>query len=162
MKEIVPEGLVLEDGTLFKLDVLALATGFDSVTGGMMNMGLKDINGVDLNQHWKEGTWTHLGIACHGFPNMFFLYAAQAPTAFSNGPTTVEVQGDYIAAIIKNMRDQGIKYVDPTFEAMDEWRKLVTELNDETLFPGTSSWYNGANIPGKPREQLNFLGGLDK
>ena len=60
------------------------------------------------------------------------------------------------------MRTQNIKYINPTKEAEDEWRKKVTELNDETLFPGTSSWYMGANVPGKPREQLNYLGGLPK
>ena len=162
VKEVVEDGVILQDGSHHKLDILALATGFDSVTGGMKNMGLKDVHGVDLNEKWKTGTWTHLGITCNGFPNMFFLYAAQAPTAFSNGPTTVEMQGDFITKMIKDMREQGIKYIDPTKAAEDEWRKVVTDLNDETLFPGTSSWYNGGNVPGKPREQLNYLGGVPK
>ena len=162
IKEVVEDGLILEDGSHHKLDILALATGFDSVTGGMKNMGLKDVNGVDLRDKWKQGTWTHLGITCCGFPNMFFLYAAQAPTAFSNGPSTVEMQGDFITKVIGDMRAEGIKYIDPTKAAEDEWREVVTDLNDETLFPGTSSWYNGGNVPGKPREQLNYLGGVPK
>ena len=60
------------------------------------------------------------------------------------------------------MQKNNIKYINPTKEAEDKWRKRVTELNDATLFPGTSSWYMGANVPGKPREQLNYLGGLPK
>ena len=162
IQEIVADGIVLQDGSHHKLDILALATGFDSVTGGMKNMGLKDVHGVDLAEKWKTGTWTHLGLSCNGFPNMFFLYAAQAPTAFSNGPSTVEMQGDWIADVIREMREKGIRSVEPTKKAEDEWRKIVTELNDETLFPGTSSWYNGGNVPGKPREQLNYLGGVPK
>lgn len=91
---------------------------------------------------------------------MFFLYGAQGPTAFSNGPTCVEAQGEWIVSAIGKLRKEGIAYLDPTKEAEEEWRKHVTELSDKTLFPGTSSWYMGANVPGKPREQLNFAGGM--
>ena len=50
--------------------------------------------------------------------------------------------------------------INATKEAEEAWRKNVTDLSDKTLFPGTSSWYMGANVPGKPREQLNYTGGL--
>lgn len=89
---------------------------------------------------------------------MFFLYGAQGPTAFSNGPTCVEVQGDWIVDTIAKCRKEGITYLNATKEAEEQWRELVTELSELTLFPGTSSWYMGANVPGKPREQLNFAG----
>ncbi|KAF2712455.1 cyclohexanone 1,2-monooxygenase-like protein [Pleomassaria siparia CBS 279.74] len=158
--EVTETGIKTADGTLREFDVIALATGFDSVTGGMKNMGLKDVDGVELSEKWKMGTWTNLGMSCNGYPNMFFLYGAQGPTAFSNGPSCVEVQGDWIIDTIKKLRDEDIKYIDSTKEAEEEWRRKVTELSDKTLFPGTSSWYMGANIPGKPREQLNYAGGL--
>lgn len=160
IKEVAEDGLVLQDDTRHKLDILVLATGFDTLTGGMKNMGLKDVHGVELMEKWKTGTWTHMGITCAGFPNMFFMCGAQASTAFANGPTLIELQGDYIAKVIANMRKQGIKYIEPTKAAEDEWRKLVMDLDKQTLFPGTSSWYNGGNIPGKPREQLGYLGGI--
>jgi hypothetical protein len=96
----------------------------------------------------------------HDTRNMFFLYGAQGPTAFCNGPSCVECQGDWIVDTIQKLKDEGIKYVDATREAEEEWRRKVTELSDKTLFPGTSSWYMGANVPGKPREQLNYTGGL--
>ena len=91
---------------------------------------------------------------------MFFVYGAQGPTAFSNGPTCVEVQGDWIVDAIAAMQKSGKQTLEATKEAEETWRKLVTELSDKTLFPGTSSWYMGANVPGKPREQLNFAGGF--
>jgi cation diffusion facilitator CzcD-associated flavoprotein CzcO len=80
VKEVVPEGIITEDGVLHKLDILALATGFDSLTGGMKNMGLKDINGVELAEKWREGTWSYLGMTCNDFPNMFFLVSHPSPT----------------------------------------------------------------------------------
>ena len=82
IKEILPGGILLEDGTFRELDVIALATGFDSVTGGMKSMGLKSTDGTDLRETWDKGTWTHLGMTCAGFPNMFFLYAAQGKSHF--------------------------------------------------------------------------------
>jgi hypothetical protein len=91
---------------------------------------------------------------------MFFLYGAQGPTAFSNGPTCVEVQGDWIVEAMMQLKKDNIKYCDATKEATEVWRQKVTELSDKTLFPGTSSWYMGANVPGKPREQLNYAGGF--
>ena len=91
---------------------------------------------------------------------MFFLYGAQGPTAFANGPSCVECQGDWIADAMAKLREQDIKYIDATREAEEDWRRKVTEISDKTLFPGTLSWYMGANVPGKPREQLNYTGGI--
>ncbi|KAF1959510.1 FAD/NAD(P)-binding domain-containing protein [Byssothecium circinans] len=159
--EVTETGIRTEDGKHREFDVIALATGFDSVTGGMKNMGLKDVDGVPLFERWKTGTWSYLGMTCAGFPNMFFLYGAHGPTAFCNGPSCIESQGDWIADAIKKLKEEGINYCDATKEAEEEWRRRITELSDETLFPlNISSWYMGANIPGKPREQLNYAGGL--
>ena len=158
--EVKENGIVTQDGQLREFDIIALATGFDSVTGGMKNMGLKDIYGVDLGDKWSKGTYSYLGMTCADFPNMFFLYGAQGPTAFSNGPSCVELQGDWIFDAIKKLKDEGITYLNATREGEEEWRQLVQDLSDKTLFPTTNSWYMGANIPGKPREQLNFAGGF--
>ena len=79
--EVKPNGIVTQDGKLHEVDVIALATGFDSVTGGMKNMGLKDVDGVDLADKWKLGTWSYLGMCCNGYPNMFFLYGAHGMAA---------------------------------------------------------------------------------
>ena len=158
--EVVPQGLKTADGTIHEFDLIAICTGFDSLTGGMKSMGLKDVNGVDLADKWAMGTWTYLGLACNGYPNMFFLYGAQGPTAFVNGPTCVEAQGDWIIDAILKVKRENIKRIEATREAEMEWRDKVATLNDRTLFSGTDSWYMGANIPGKPREQLNYTGGF--
>lgn len=139
--EVKENGILTQDGTLHEFDIIALATGFDSVTGGMKNMGLKDIHGVDLGEKWSQGTYSYLGMTCADMPNMFFLYGAQGPTAFSNGPSCVELQGDWIVDAIKKLKDEGITYLNATREGEEEWRQLVQELSDKTLFPHTNSWY---------------------
>jgi hypothetical protein len=60
---------------------------------------------------------------------------------------------------IKKVKDEDVKSINPT-KAAEAWQKNVKELSDKTLFPGTASWYMGANVPGKPREQLNYVGGI--
>lgn len=72
VKKVTEKGIVTSDGQEREFDIIALATGFDSVTGGMKNMGLLDINGVDLRERWADGTYSHVGMACADFPNMFF------------------------------------------------------------------------------------------
>lgn len=61
---------------------------------------------------------------------------------------------------IKKVKDEDVKNINPTKAAEEAWQKNVKELSDKTLFPGTASWYMGANVPGKPREQLNYAGGI--
>uniref|UniRef100_A0A8H7N8K5 FAD/NAD(P)-binding domain-containing protein n=1 Tax=Bionectria ochroleuca TaxID=29856 RepID=A0A8H7N8K5_BIOOC len=158
--KIVPDGVITKDGKLRELDVLIFATGFDSVTGGILSIDIKGVDGLSLQQKWKDGTYTHLGMMTSGFPNMMFLYGPQGPTSFCNGPTCAEVQGDWIAKTIIHLRDLDRQRIDATTEAEQEWRALVNQIGDMTLLPQTTSEYMGTNIPGKPKEMLNFLGGL--
>jgi len=79
----------------------------------------------------------------------------------SNGTTTIEVQGDLVADMIKKMHEEGIETIEARPEAADKWAADIQEMNEQTLFPLTNSWYMGANIPGKKREQLNYLAGIE-
>ncbi|KAF4820471.1 Baeyer-Villiger monooxygenase [Colletotrichum siamense] len=159
--QVLPDGIRTEDGSFFAVDAIALATGYDAITGSMTNMGLRNVDGVPLAEEWKGGASSYLGMTRKGYPNMFFVYSVHAPTAFSNGPSCVEAQGSWIVDAIVKIDGSGLRYIEPTPEAEKEWKDKVNALSDRTLHPLTDSWYMGANIPGKPREQLNYLGGLD-
>ncbi|KAI8266864.1 Cyclohexanone 1,2-monooxygenase [Colletotrichum sp. SAR11_239] len=159
--QVLPDGIRTEDGSFFAVDAIALATGYDAITGSMTNMGLCNVDGVPLAEEWKGGASSYLGMTRKGYPNMFFVYSVHAPTAFSNGPSCVEAQGSWIVDAIVKIDGSGLRYIEPTPEAEKEWKDKVNALSDRTLHPLTDSWYMGANIPGKPREQLNYLGGLD-
>jgi cation diffusion facilitator CzcD-associated flavoprotein CzcO len=79
-------GVVTKDGKHHELDVIALATGFDAVTGGLNQIDIKNAAGVSLRGKWAGGTKMYLGLISSRFPNMFFVYGPQGPTALSNGP----------------------------------------------------------------------------
>jgi cation diffusion facilitator CzcD-associated flavoprotein CzcO len=143
-----------------ELDVLVLATGFDAVTGGLTNLDLRGTTGAMLADHWREGVRTQLGLASSGFPNLFFLYGPQSPSGFCNGPTCAEVQGDWVIDLLEHLAGDGITRIEATPNAEAAWRDQVHGIAAMTLFPRADSWYMGANIPGKPREMLNWPGGL--
>ncbi|KAJ2898110.1 FAD/NAD(P)-binding domain-containing protein [Zalerion maritima] len=158
---VAPSGVLLSSGRLVELDVLVLATGFDSVSGGILAVDVRGARpSLSLRRKWSRGTRTNLGMTTAGFPNLMFLYGPQAPTSFCNGPTCAELQGDWIVSAIASMRDNRKLTLDPTLEAEQEWCDLVNNIGDMTLLPETKSEYMGTNIPGKPKEMLNFLGGL--
>ena len=102
----------------------------------------------------------HLGMASAHFPNLLYIYGPQSPSAFCNGPTCAELQGDFVVACIEHMRRNNLRRIEATQEAEEAWRDHVAELVGATLFPRAQSWYMGANIPGKKREMLVYPGGL--
>lgn len=153
-------GIKTIDGKEHKLDVIVLATGFDSISGGLTLIDIRGEDGTSLKDKWAQGVWTHLGMTSVGFPNMFMVYGPQAPTAFATGPCCAEAQGAWIGQCLVHLRDQNLKSINPLPEAEEEWRTHVNEVAKEGLFADTESWYFGANIPGKPREALNYMAGM--
>lgn len=153
IEEITPRG-VRTASALHELDVLVLATGFDAGTGGFTRMDVRGVDGRRLRDYWADGVRTHLGYGVPGFPNMLMLYGPQSPTAFCNGPTCAEVQGEWVVDCLRRLRSQGRTRIEATEEAADSWAKHMHDLEEMTLLSRADSWYMGANVPGKRRELL--------
>lgn len=162
IQEITEKGIKTTDGKEYEFDVIGLATGFDVVSGGMTNMGLKSIHGTYLKDEWKEGAAAYLGTTVSGYPNLFHVYGPQAPTLLSNGPSTAEIQSRWIRDAIKQINRQGLKYVNPTPDAQAAWKKEVNDLTNITLFPTVRSTYMGGSLPGKKKEPMCFAGGVGR
>lgn len=159
--DVTPTGIRTSDGEDQAFDYIILATGYDAITGGLTQIDIRGPDGACLKDKWDaRGARTFLGMASAGFPNMFFTYGPQAPTALCNGPTCAELQGNWIAGVMRHMREEGLEEIEAEVESEDGYVKLVDELAYSTLLPGTRSWYMGDNIPGKPRQPLIFLGGV--
>ncbi len=140
----------------FELDLLVLATGFDANTGGLTAIDLRDRDGRTLAERWSAGVDTHIGMAVHGFPNMLFLYGPQSATAFCNGPVCAEIQGDWVADLLRHLRSSGHTVFDVLPETGPEWSAQLALIADATLLGRTDSWYMAANVPGKRRQLLNY------
>ncbi|KAK5116156.1 hypothetical protein LTR62_008482 [Meristemomyces frigidus] len=162
LSTFTPTGLRMSDNKTYDFDAIVLATGFDSYSGSLTQLGLHNKHGVDLKQIWEQqGVNTYLGITIATFPNFFHAYTPQAPTALSNGPTIIEAQIETIASIISKLESEGAKRIEPQLEAEAEWTKVLGERSAMTLLPFTDSWWNGANIPGKKKENMIYVGGID-
>ena len=145
ISHVEPKGIVTKDGKLHELDILALATGFDSLTGGFMEIDFKGVNGEKLDEKWNtdRGALSYLGMTVHGFPNMFYTYGPHAPTAYGNGPSIVQPQGDWIVDVCIKMREEGKTKLDAKKEKEDEWKELVNTMHSATLRHNIDSWYMG-------------------
>jgi cation diffusion facilitator CzcD-associated flavoprotein CzcO len=141
-------------------DLLVLATGFDAVTGGLTQIGLEGVHGATLRDYWAGGVRTHLGIAAAGFPNLLIMYGPQSPAGFCNGPSAAEYQGDVVTGLLAWLREHGHTRIEATPQAEAAWNAHIEEWAPLTLFAKSDSWYMGSNIPGKPRQLLNYPGGL--
>jgi cation diffusion facilitator CzcD-associated flavoprotein CzcO len=139
-----------------ELDVLVLATGFDANTGGLTAIDIRGVGDRQLAAEWSDGVDTHLGMAVAGFPNLLILYGPQASTAFCNGPTCAEVQGEWVVELLSYLRRRDITRIESTPEAGEAWTAHLALIAEATLFGRTDSWYMGANIPGKRRQLLNY------
>ncbi len=140
------------------LDILVLATGFDANTGGPTQIDMLDTDGISLKERWKSGVDTHLGISVAGFPNLLMLYGPQSPAAFCNGPTCAELQGEWLVNLLVHLRSNDFSRIESSVEAGEEWTQHLNRYGAATLFPKADSWYMSANVPGKPRQLLNYPG----
>lgn len=96
---------------------IALATGFDAVTGGFKDIDITGLGGLTLQERWNDGTHAYLGMAVSGFPNLFYTYGPFSPSAYANGPVIIESQADWIVSVMRKMRDDGHTRIDPTHQA---------------------------------------------
>lgn len=158
--EMTETGVIMTNGEEIELDVLVLATGFDAVTGSLNQIEIVGIDGARLSEKWAKGVYTNLGIAAAGFPNMFFMYGPQGPTAFAIGPRISEIQGDWIIGLLEEMKRHHHTRIDSSPAAEEVWKKVVDDLTGQTLMTQADTSYMGSNIPGKPREALNYMGGI--
>ena len=142
------------------LDVLIFATGFDAVTGALLSMNIHGLDGYPLQDAWRDGPRTYLGLMIAGFPNLFTVTGPSSPSVLANMIPCIEQHVDWIADCLSHMRDHGLDRIDADAGAQDAWAVEVQTVADGTLYPRAKSWYLGDNVPGKPRVFLAYVGGL--
>ena len=111
-----------------------------------------------MKDKWRDGPRTYLGIMTAGFPNLFFITGPGSPSVLTNVVMSIEQHVDWIAKFLQHMQAADLDVAEALAAAEDKWVAHVNEVADKTLFPMTKSWYMGANIPGKPRVFLPYVG----
>ena len=160
--EITASGLKLNSGAAFELDALVFATGFDAMTGALNEIDVRTSRGGVLRRHWEGGPLTYLGLMVAGFPNMFVVTGPGSPGVKTQMIASIEQHVDWIAQAIDHLNKHQLNRIEPTEKAETDWVAHVNQVANSTLYPLANSWYMGANIPGKPRVFMPYVGGYDR
>ncbi len=144
--ERLTETGVVANGQEYELDCLIFATGFEVGTSYTRRAGYDIVgrNGVTLSEHWADGLRTLHGLTAHGFPNCFFLGFTQTAITISV-PQALNEQADHVAHIVSQVRDRGLKVLEPTAEGeaayVDEVRSLA-RMGERFYRECTPGYYN--------------------
>ncbi|WP_354526220.1 NAD(P)/FAD-dependent oxidoreductase [Mycolicibacterium sp. 624] len=144
----------------YDVDAIVLATGFDAMTGALDKIDIVGRGGHRLRDDWVDGPRTYLGLGVDGFPNMFLVSGPGAPAVLANMVLHAEAHVNWIADAIGHLDAHGYGAIEATVDAVDAWIAECNQRADATLFPKANSWYLGANVPGKPRVFMLFIGGF--
>jgi len=162
IERITPSGIQTANDE-YPLDIIVFATGFDAMTGPLMRMDIRGRDALSLRDAWHAGPKTYLGLQVPGFPNMFTITGPGSPSVLCNMPVAIEQHADWITDCIAHMRANGIERIEAQPDAAEKWVAHVNEAADATLLPmASSSWYLGANVPGKPRVFMPYAGGMNR
>ena len=157
IERITAQGIVA-GGKEIAVDAIVFATGFDAMTGTLLRMDLRGEDGLSLRDKWAAGPRTYLGLMTAGFPNLFMMTGPGSPSVLANMITGVEQHAEYIRDFITWADARNAQRIAPDIAAEDAWVQAVNERAGMTFYPRCNSWYLGANVPGKPRVFMPYLG----
>ena len=160
IESVVADGVKTRNGH-YQLDALVLATGFDAMTGALLKIDIRGRGGLQLRDKWGSGPVSYLGIAVEGFPNLFTITGPGSPSVLTNVVAAIEQHVEWLAKLLNHMEQQGLETVEAAADAEQDWVRHVYDLAASTLMMRANSWYLGANVPGKPRVFMPYVGGLD-
>ena len=143
----------------YKTDLIVLATGFDAMTGALNKINISGING-SLKEKWETGPKSYLGLMSHNFPNMFTITGPGSPSVLTNMMTSIEQHVEWISTCLEYMKNNRFTCIEPHLKAENTWMEHSNSLAGDSLRITCNSWYLGANIPGKKRVFMPYIGGV--
>lgn len=159
--EVTEAGVRTESGEI-ELDILILATGYDGLTGALMAFDVVGRDGRTVQDKWKDGARSYLGLMMEGFPNLFMTTGPNGPAALANIIRISEHDVDWIAAALAHMEAHGLATIEPTGQAEQAWMDLVHTMAQRTLITKAKTWWVGTNVKDKPQGLTMFTGGFLK
>ena len=159
IREFDKDGLYVKD-LKYKFDSVVFATGFAAMTGSFEKINIRGRNGISLAKKWEAGPRTYLGLATSGFPNLFMITGPGSPSVLASMIQSIEQHVDWIADCVNHIVKTGAETIEPMTSFEDDWVEHVTEVSQVSLRSTCSSWYVGANIEGRPRVFMPYIGGF--
>ena len=159
IEEIGPNTVQTAEAT-YEVDALIYATGFDAMTGALLAVDIGVEGGTTLREAWAHGPRAYLGLMVAGLPNLFMVTGPGSPSVLSNVIVSIEQHVEFIADCLAHLSDCGATRIEADAQAQREWSEHVDQVANRSLLANSASWYTGANIPGKPRIFMPYMGGV--
>jgi cation diffusion facilitator CzcD-associated flavoprotein CzcO len=151
---------IIVGGTEYTVDAVVSATGFAAMTGSFDKIKITGRSGRTLGEKWHAGPRAYLGLASEGFPNLFMITGPGSPSVLASMIQAIEQHVDWLADCVGHMRDVGASSIEPMLANEDAWVAHVNDVSTVSLRSTCSSWYVGANIPGRTRVFMPYIGGF--
>ncbi|UNI18436.1 hypothetical protein JDV02_004705 [Purpureocillium takamizusanense] len=152
IKRLTTTGIETVDGEHREVDAIFCATG---ATGGAAPSFPVRAGDKELGDLWKPDgehgfPYTYMGLATPGFPNIFFVQGPHATGPSGTVPHSVETQLTYFAKLLRKVAREGIKSIEPSAEAADDFVAYSDAFFKTTVLSDhCSSWYNGGRPGGR-------------
>jgi cyclohexanone monooxygenase len=150
-------GLETESGG-HDFDVIVFATGFDAFTGGILKLEIQTDAGLTLRDKWAQGALSYLGVSVTGFPNLFMVPGPQG--LVGNNPVALQFIVDFVTDLVVKAKEAGASRIDVCADAEQAWAERAANSSRDSIYNAVDSWFNGGNVPGKPKQLLTFAEGL--
>ena len=144
----------------YAVEAIVYAIGFDAMTGALDKIDIRGRGGARLKDQWSAGARTYLGLMVAGFPNLFLVTGPGSPSVLCNMAVAIEQHVEWISDCIGWMSERQAGSIEASEAAQDDWVAHVNEVAEGTVYPQADSWYIGANVPGKPRVFMPYIGGF--
>jgi cation diffusion facilitator CzcD-associated flavoprotein CzcO len=138
-------------------DMIIYATGFDAITGAFDRIDIRGKGGQRLKDKWADGPHTYLGLNIAGFPNFLTLVGPHNAATFCNIPRCIEQNVEFVGEMLVHMREKGLKRLEATREAEDEWTAHVYDTGNKLLAMQVDSWITGVNKNVAGRQKRTFM-----
>lgn len=141
--EIVADGVIDDNGVKHEADVIIWGTGFH-VIDAFDYLAIKGREGRDLATQFKEGgVETYLGMAIHGFPNLYFMLGPNTALGHNSVVFMIEQQTKYIVHMLDEMHRRGAVVAEATLAAQTDFNIEIQRLVQRGIWTqgGCTSWY---------------------
>lgn len=140
IESVTSKGVETKNGTI-STDIIVCATGFKA-SDFLVPISVKGRGGRSLNEDWKSGAEAYMGLAVHGYPNLFMIAGPNSFNPAGSNPEIKELQIAYIMDCLRWRKDIGADAIEVAQDATAECQSWLESKMRRTVWQGpVDSWY---------------------
>lgn len=135
------KGVIMKDGAHHAVDAIIYGTGFKA-TEFLSPMEISGLKGKKLNEEWKDGAESYLGMTVKDFPNLYMLYGPNTNLGHNSIIYMLESQIKYALESVKALYKNNLKYLNTRSDIQTIFNARIQEQVKNTVWDkDCNSWY---------------------